>query len=190
MTDIIELVKKSIPFAVIAGCCYMICIVLLYVDAARDHLQNADYAIVPGNTVHRDGTPSARLKARLDAAVELYRAGTVGKVIASGGVGKEGYDEAVVMAEYLKSKQVPDSVIVIDSKGTTTHATAVNAAKIIGCSHTVIAVTQRYHVSRSKLALRKAGFSKVGGYYPDFFELRDIYGAFREVPAWIKYFMM
>lgn len=190
MTPVSNLLKKFIPFAVIAVGSYMVCIAMIYYDATRDRLQRADYAIVLGNTVHRDGTPSARLKARLDAALELYDAGTVERVIVSGGIGKEGHDEAVVMAEYLKKKRVPDSVIVVDSNGNTTHATAVNAAEMIGSTRTVIAVTQRYHVSRSKLALRKAGFSRVGGYYPDFFELRDVYGVFREVPAWIKYFLM
>jgi hypothetical protein len=50
------LLKRCIPFRVIAAGCYMLCIALLYFDASRDQLEKADYAIVPGNTVHRDGT--------------------------------------------------------------------------------------------------------------------------------------
>lgn len=41
-----------------------------------DDARQADVCVALGNTVGRDGRPSGRLRARLDKAVELYRAGT------------------------------------------------------------------------------------------------------------------
>jgi hypothetical protein len=45
----------------------------IVVAGLRDDIQAADVAIVPGNTVEKDGHPSARLRARLDQTVTLYR---------------------------------------------------------------------------------------------------------------------
>ena len=51
----------------------------------HDDVQHADVALVLGNTVQTDGTPSPRLQARLDKTLELYRAGYFPAIIASGG---------------------------------------------------------------------------------------------------------
>ncbi|HEX4950380.1 MAG TPA: hypothetical protein VFZ34_27190 [Blastocatellia bacterium] len=42
-------------------------------DGLHDEIHSSDVAIIPGNTVERDGRPSARLRARLDQAITLYR---------------------------------------------------------------------------------------------------------------------
>src|SRR5690348_5039955 len=80
---------------------------LLVFAGLHDRVGKADIALVLGNTVNPDGTPSPRLRARLDKTLELYRAGYFPEVIASGGVGKEGYDEASVMRDYLVSRGIP-----------------------------------------------------------------------------------
>ena len=41
----------------------------------NDQIAKADLIVVPGNAIARDGTPSPRLKARLDAALWLYQEG-------------------------------------------------------------------------------------------------------------------
>src|ERR671921_2010191 len=66
---------------------------LIVADGLTDDIHAADVAIVPGNTVEKDGRPSARLRARLDQTVALYRQGLFRDVIVSGGVGVEGFDE-------------------------------------------------------------------------------------------------
>jgi len=103
---------------------------LLVGSGMSDEIQKADVAVVFGNTVNSDGSPSRRLAARLDKAVELYRRGMFKNVIVSGGLGREGFDEAVVMKNYLVSRHVPQDQITLDSLGMTTAATAKNAAAI------------------------------------------------------------
>src|SRR5262245_21950109 len=71
-------------------------------DGLTDDPVPADVAVVPGNQVNPDGTPSDRLAARLDTALNLYRRGVVKAVLVSGGTGVEGFDEADVMAAYLR----------------------------------------------------------------------------------------
>src|SRR5580704_13458675 len=81
--------------------------VVLVVSGLCDDLGKADVGLVLGSKVESDGTPSARLRARLDRTLELYRAGYFPAVIVSGGIGKEGYDEAAVMRDYLVARGVP-----------------------------------------------------------------------------------
>jgi vancomycin permeability regulator SanA len=161
----------------------------LYIDGARSEIQQANFAIVYGSKVQPDGVPSPRLQARLDKALQLFETGRVANVLVSGGVGKEGHDEAVVMAQYLQDAGVPKNRLVVDSQGNNSHLTAVNSAELLGTEKSVIAVSQLFHLSRAKLSLRNAGFESVGSAYPMFVEGRDIYSTFREIPAWLKYWL-
>lgn len=181
------------------ACIKIVCIVLLgwfslhlcftLVDGVWDELGTADVCIVLGNKVDLNGKPSNRLKARLDKTVELYRRGFFQTVIVSGGVGREGYDEAEVMKKYLLDHQVPTERIIVDSKGNNTYLTARNAKAFCQKQkfNSALIVTQFYHISRTKLAFAKVGFKDVSSAHADFFELRDVYSLIREVPAFYKY---
>lgn len=166
---------------------YLGAVVALYADATSHPADNADAAVVYGNTVHPDGTPSDRLKARLDAAHGLLVAGAVKRIVVSGALGQEGHDEAVVMGRYLQGRGVPPSQLLVDSQGWTTEATSRNAAALLGPQAVVVAVSQRFHVSRAKMSLRHAGFTHVQGAPAQYTELRDAYAYTREVPAWLSY---
>jgi len=65
------------------------------------HARPADMAIVFGNTVAPDSTPSPRLVARLQTAADLYRAHVVPAILVSGARGKEGVNEAPAMRAWL-----------------------------------------------------------------------------------------
>lgn len=175
-------------FAVIAGAVLLGTIVLA-VAGSRDDLGPADVALVLGNTVQPDGTPSSRLRARLDKTLELYRAGYFPTIIASGGVGKEGFDEAAVMRDYLAEHGVPRDHIIVDSAGTTTFASARNTRQIARQQHfaSVFVVTQYFHIPRSRLALQRLGFSTVHSAHANFLEARDVYSAPRELLGYIRY---
>lgn len=54
----------------------------------------------------------------LASTLELYRAGYFPAVIASGGIGTEGYDEASVMRDFDAAKELNPSDI--SARGTTT----------------------------------------------------------------------
>ena len=67
-------------------------------------------ALVLGSNVELTGVPSARLAARLDRGAGLYAAGVV----------KHGFDEALVMRDYLVRAGVPAASIIVDSGGADT----------------------------------------------------------------------
>ncbi len=158
-------------------------------SGTTDHLGKADVALVLGNQVNPDGSPSPRLKARLDKAATLYKEGYFPLIIASGGTGKEGVPEGTAMRNYLVGEGVPASAILVDDQGVDTQASAKNAAAFLHQENLqgVFVITQYFHVPRSKLALSKLGVSPIFNAHPRYFEARDIYSTVRELPAYLKY---
>jgi vancomycin permeability regulator SanA len=156
-----------------------------------DRAGAADIIVVPGNTVRPDGTPSGRLQARLDMALELFRQQRAPVVFVSGGVGREGRDEAKAMADYLVANGVPAGAVAQDPLGVDTAATARNAAAYLRANRlaTAIVATQYFHVARTTLALERSGVQVTGTASPSYFELRDVYSLAREVPAYVAYWV-
>lgn len=155
----------------------------------RDDLAPADVGLVLGSKVELDGKPSTRLQARLDRTLELYRAGYFPVVIASGGFGKEGYDEAVVMRDYLVAGGMPRDRVIVDGHGDNTFESARNARRIARERNlqSVLVVTQYFHVPRSRLALRRFGIAEIHSAHARIYEFRDTYSALRESLGYLAY---
>ncbi|WP_261178484.1 YdcF family protein [Anaerobacillus sp. CMMVII] len=164
---------------------------IIVTDGLRDEVASVDMAVVLGNTVELDGQPSNRLQARLDKSVELYEEGYFKYIIVSGGIGKEGFDEAKVMKEYLVNKGIPSEIIIEDSNGYNSYMTAENTrAKMKEFNiETVMVITQYFHITRTKLAFNKLGFENVYSAHAEIFEYRDFYSIIREFPAYYKYIL-
>lgn len=163
--------------------------VSISLDGLTDDTNAVDVAIVFGNEVTPAGQPSDRLKARLDKAVEVFHNKQAKTFIVSGGIGKEGVDEAKVMAKYLAEHKIPQENIIIDSNGIDTESTARNSAKIMRQNnyYSALLISQFYHISRAKLAFQKAGVTELYSVHPNYFELRDFYSTFREFFAYYSY---
>ena len=156
------------------------------VEGLRDNAQASDVGVVLGSKVELDGTPSKRLRARLDKAAELYRQGMFRHIIVSGGTGIEGFSEAQVMADYLAERQaIPRTAILLDEHGNTTEATARNSAAIMRAQgfRSAVVVTQFFHLTRSRYALQHAGVATVYTAHANYFEARDAYSLARELAA-------
>jgi vancomycin permeability regulator SanA len=158
-------------------------------DGLSDKVQAADVAIVLGNAVSANGQPSARLQARLDKTVELYHQGLFQAIIVSGGIDEAGFDEARVMKNYLVQQGVAEEHIQADSNGANTFLTAKNAAQIMKEKHlqSALVISQYFHLSRAKLALKRFGISPVYTAHANFFEWRDFYSTAREVFGFYSY---
>lgn len=155
----------------------------------RDDLGHADVALVLGSTVNPDGSLSPRLQARLERTVELFKDGWFAHVIVSGGVGKEGRDEAVAMKDYLSANGVPASQIIVDSHGDTTLDSARNTRDIAKQQkfQSVLVISQYFHLPRARLALERFHIAKVYSAHAYFWELRDLYSTFRETVGYLSY---
>ncbi len=147
-------------------------------------------AVILGTAVP-GGKPSIRLQARLDRAVELYHSGYYTEVIVSGGTGAEGFDEAMVMKNYLVERGVPADQIYADSNGVDTYATArFTAAWLKEHNQTeILVISQFFHLPRTEMTLQRFGVPTVYATYPQFFEPRDYRSLAREVFAYAWYWI-
>ena len=158
-------------------------------DGLRDRPGTADLGVVLGSKVNRDGTLSARLRARLDRGVELYRGGQVLTLMVSGGVEPTGHDEARMMSRYLLAQGIPAGRIVEDRVGDNTWLTAAHVRGYLDGHRLrgVVVVSQYFHLPRCRLALARHGVRPVATAHARFTEWRDLYSIAREVPALVEY---
>jgi len=168
----------------------------------HDVVPTSDVAIVFGNTVEPSGRPSPRLRARLDRAWELQRAGLVKAIIVSGGLGSEGHQEADVMRACLLDRARSSgtitenddesrvaAAIVVDRRGSNTRATLRNAREIM-TSHgwrSAILVTSYHHLARARLCAWQEGVPTAGWAHARHVELRDGRAVVRELVAFYWY---
>lgn len=182
---------KTIVIVILLGLFSWFCFHTIFITLSglQDNVHAADVAVILGNEVTSDGQPSDRLKARLDKAVEIFYQGQTHNFIVSGGIGKEGWDEAQVMANYLIYKSIPAENIFVDSAGITTEATAQNSAIIMNDNNwkSVLIVSQYFHIARTRLAFQKQGIAEIYWASAQYFEARDLYSIFREFFAFYAY---
>jgi len=118
-------------------------------------------ALVFGAGYWPDGTPSDVMRDRVEAAVRLYSAGRVDKVLFSGDNRFVDYNEPAKMAEYALSLGLPAEVMVLDYAGRRTYDSCYRAREIFGVSEAVL-VTQRYHLPRALYTCGQLGLEAVG----------------------------
>lgn len=162
-------------------------------EGLNDTVRASDVGIVLGSRVMSDGTPSPRLRARLDKTASLYGQKIFRYIIVSGGIDTNGHNEAKVMADYMfVQHHVPREDILLDEYGNTTQDTARNSVVLMkqhGLASAVV-VTQYFHIARSRYALHQAGLITVYTAHACYFELRDLYSIVREAIALPVYWGM
>lgn len=148
----------------------------------------SDAVMVLGARVYSNGNPSAVLADRLDYAYEIYKNKKAKKILVSGDHGREDYDEANGMKDYLLKKGVPREDIFLDHAGFNTYDSMYRAKEIFGVKTMVIS-TQEFHMDRSLYIARSIGIDAYG--YPS--DDKQIYGMnrlnLRETLARIKAFI-
>jgi len=159
----------------------------IYDDAAE---VSVPVAIVFGAGYWPSGRLSNVLMDRLDAAIDLYEAGSVRKLLFSGDNRVEDYNEPEAMLNYALRRNVPREDIVLDYAGRRTYATCYRARDIFQLDRTVL-VTQRYHQPRALLTCRALGLDAVG-YAADRRRYLDIaWYRLREIPAlWLAWWQL
>ncbi|MDD4279093.1 DUF218 domain-containing protein [Candidatus Sumerlaeota bacterium] len=136
---------------------------LMVTDVAE--IRPTTLAVVPGARIYKGGRLSAYLQDRVDAAIELYNAGKVKKILMSGDNSDRYYDESSAMRNYAIEHGVPEDDVLRDFAGLRTLDTVWRTRDIWGQSDFVI-VTQRFHLPRA-LYLARALDIDVQGYVCD-----------------------
>jgi len=134
-------------------------------QSARDEAQQpADLILVLGAAEYR-GRPSPVLRARLDHALELYRRHLAPRIMTTGGPGGDPvFTEGGVGRAYLTSHGVPSEAIVVETEAESTLESTAMAGEIMHRMglHSVIVVSDGYHIFRVKRMLQRRGLEVYG----------------------------
>ncbi|MFN0064210.1 MAG: vancomycin high temperature exclusion protein [Myxococcaceae bacterium] len=120
----------------------------------------APVAIVFGAGLARRDEPSPILTERLDAAIALYRQGKVKKLLLTGKSSRY-HDEVRAMRRYSLEQGIPETALVEDGLGLTTHESCTRARDFFHVSRAVL-VTQRFHLSRALFIANAVGLDADG----------------------------
>jgi len=133
-------------------------------QSSRDEASPADIILVLGAAEYR-GRPSPVLKARLDHAAELYQKGMAPRILTTGGAGGDPvFTEGGVGRSYLMTKGVPADAIVVETEAESTVESTAMAGEIMRRMglHSVIVVSDGYHIYRVKRMLQSSGMRVYG----------------------------
>jgi uncharacterized SAM-binding protein YcdF (DUF218 family) len=118
--------------------------------------------IIFGAAVRPDGTPSATLQHRVEAAARFGRRFARPLFIPTGARGRYGDAEATVMARLLIETGFQPETIQEEGTGTDTLSSVRAVVRIVHGRSPVYACTSAYHLPRCLVLLRLAGVSARG----------------------------
>ena len=134
---------------------------LIYDDVNKIPAKKA--ALVLGTSKYLSGgRTNYYFKYRIDATVELFKAGKIRAIVVSGDNGSKGYDEPSIMRDDLVARGIPSKYITLDYAGFRTLDSIVRAEAIFDLEDYII-VSQRFHLERA-IYLAHAKGQKVIGY--------------------------
>ncbi|MBP5584724.1 MAG: YdcF family protein [Lentisphaeria bacterium] len=121
-----------------------------------------EYGLVPGTSrlVHGKHL-NTYFSTRIRAALELYRAGKIRKIIVSGDNGRTDYNETGDMARELITQGVAPEDVLSDYAGFRTLDSVVRARNLFGASEITV-ITQRFHCERAIYLAARHGIDAVG----------------------------
>ena len=112
------------------------------------------------NPLGRSGRPNQFYLRRIDAAVAVYEAGKVDRIIISGARRGDAYDETAAMREALVDRGVPDSILVLDGEGFRTIASIKRAKEVYGADSLTI-ISQQFHNERALFMAQHNGMDAI-----------------------------
>lgn len=129
---------------------------------AHPPTQPADVALVLGNRAWLRGKPNPCLTGRVDTGVALAQAGTVQRLLLSGGVDREdGRIEAEVMAHHARAVGYAGPLQLEPVSSSTRQNLAMSRPLLQAAGvRSVIVVSEPYHLWRIERLARAAGFDR------------------------------
>lgn len=108
-----------------------------------------------------NGNDNYYYKCRMQATADLYFAGKISYIIASGDNHIKEYNEPECMLNSLVALGVPDTVIYLDYAGFRTFDSMVRAKKVFG-QDSITVISQHWHNQRAIYVARKQGMDIIG----------------------------
>jgi uncharacterized SAM-binding protein YcdF (DUF218 family) len=136
----------------------------IYWQARTDEAVRSDAIVVLG-AAQWNGRPSDVLQARLDRALELYEEGYAPLIVVTGGKALgDAFTEAETGRNYLVDRGVPASAIIEEdqSRDTWSSLKGVDAALSGTDVHSLLIVSDGFHLFRAEMMARKLGYEVHG----------------------------
>lgn len=132
-----------------------------YIVASIDDAPAADVALILGASVYSSGELTSVFRARVEKALEVYRAGKVGNILVSGDNSTPWHNEVQPVRKYLLQKGVPEGDIYLDYAGFDTYSSMYRARDVFGV-RSMIVTTQTFHLPRALFLARRLGIAAYG----------------------------
>ena len=116
-----------------------------------DTVRPADAAVVLSTRAYEEGRLNPCLVARVEAAIELYRAGKVKKLVMTGGVSRDLQSSAGNMQMIAEKMGVPKGDIIQEREAGNTFENIVFSRKFIENSPRVVIVSAGFHLARARM---------------------------------------
>jgi len=143
---------------------FLFVMLAVYGVARTAEPHEADAIVVLGAAQY-NGHPTEVFRARLDRALELYRAGYAPLVVMTGGkMPGDVYTEAETGEAYLLQRGVPQSAIVWENLSRDTWDNLAGADPLLRQHgvHSVLIVSDGFHLLRAELIARHFGYEAYG----------------------------
>ncbi len=129
--------------------------------ASVDSIPHNKVALLLGtNPLNRFGRPNSYFTNRIQTAADLYHAGKVDYIIASGDNHTKKYDEPTAMRDSLMAHGVPEDRIILDYAGFRTLDSVVRAKEVFGCDSITI-ISQEDHNERALYLAAENGIEAI-----------------------------
>ena len=120
-----------------------------------DTVRPADAAVVLSTRAYERGRLNPCLVARVEAAVELYRAGKVKKLVMSGGLSRDFQSASGNMQMIAEKMGVPKEDIIQERRAENTFENIVFSRDFIENSPRVVIVSAGFHLARARMMADK-----------------------------------
>ena len=171
--------KKCLAFIGVVGFGSVLFLLFanLYIDGFEEYvatdcnsLQYNKVGLLLGTSKYAHGRPNLYFVNRINAAVELYRAGKVKYILVSGDNSRESYDEPQDMKEALIAAGINAEDIYLDYAGFSTLDSVVRASEVFNIESLTV-ISQQFHCERAIYIARAHGIEAVG------YAAKDVSGA-------------
>ena len=132
-----------------------------HIYTSSEDAPEAEVAIIPGAAIFSNGALSPIFLDRVDAALSLYEAKKVKKILVSGDNSTVTYNEVNPVRLYLLDHGVLDQDIFLDHAGFDTYSSMYRARDIFGVTSMLI-TTQSFHLPRAVYIARSLGVEASG----------------------------
>lgn len=149
LTALIRILRIGIPLLILAVVLSIpLADLWIRVDTRKTVFSNIDQVPPAKVGLVLGCGPNIYFHYRIQAAVDLYKAGKIEYILVSGDNGSHYYDETSAMKNALLERGIPENRIVCDYAGFSTIDSVIRAREVFG-QHSILFISQEFHVRRA-----------------------------------------